>query len=300
MTCGGLCPGLNSVIRSLVITLCYTYGVKRIKGFRYGFEGLKPGMGGGGTWMWLDPRVVESIHHFGGSLIGTSRGPQPVSSMVDCLVTEGVSVLFTIGGDGTLRGASAICEEIHRRKLCISVIGVPKTIDNDIPLTERSFGFATAVARAVSAISSAHCEAFSHERGLALVKLMGRDSGFIALEATIASGDVNLCLIPECKFDLDSVVAFVEHRLAIRNHCVVVVAEGAGQDCFGAGAEAERDASGNVRFVDVGVELKKVFEKRLKGITLKYIDPSYIIRSAPADPHDEEVRDNRCCCNLNC
>jgi 6-phosphofructokinase 1 len=166
---------------------------------------------------------------------------------------------------------------------------VPKTIDNDVPLTERSFGFATAVARAVEAISSAHCEAFPHKKGLALVKLMGRESGFIALEATIASGDVNLCLLPECEFDVEVILRFIENRFERRNHCVVVVAEGAGQKCFGGDKEKDHDVSGNVKLVDVGIALKNVFEKRLPGTKLTYIDPSYIIRSAPADPHDEEV-----------
>jgi 6-phosphofructokinase 1 len=181
--------------------------------------------------------------------------------MVDTLVKENVSMLFTIGGDGTLRGAKAICDEILFRSLPISVIGVPKTIDNDIPITERTFGFNTAVSRAVEAISSAHCEAFSHRRGVALVKLMGRDSGFIALNATMASGDVNLCLIPECKFDLDTIVDYIENRLRRRSHCLIVVAEGAGQDCFGAGASGEKDKSGNTVFVDVGIELKVILSK---------------------------------------
>lgn len=174
--------------------------------------------------------------------------------MVATLVREQVSILFTIGGDGTLRGAAALCEEIARQGLKIGVVGVPKTIDNDIPLMDRSFGFHTAVSRAVEAIRAAHCEAFSHRRGVALVKLMGRDSGFIALHATIASGDVNLCLIPECDFEVETVLRYVEHRLETRNHCVIVVAEGAGQKNFG--STGERDPSGNVRFVDVGIELK--------------------------------------------
>ena len=286
VTCGGLCPGLNSVLRALVLSLTYGYGVKTIKGFRFGFEGL----GEQSSFDLMTPDTVRQIHHFGGSLIGTSRGPQKPETMVDCLVREKVSILFVIGGDGTLRGGRAICQEISRRNLRISVVGVPKTVDNDVPLMERTFGFETAVARAVDAISAAHCEAFSQRDGIGLVKLMGRDSGFIALHATVASGEVNLCLIPECDFSPDRVVEYVEDRLARRGHCVIVVAEGAGQKCFRPppGSEQEFDASGNVRFVDVGLELKRLIEKRIPRATLKYIDPSYMIRSAPADPHDEQ------------
>lgn len=180
---------------------------------QYGYEGLSAK----GEIMMLTPDVVTSIHHFGGSLIGTSRGPQNVHEMVDCLEREKISVLFTIGGDGTLRGANAVCDEISRRHLSVCVLGVPKTIDNDIPLMQRTFGFNTAVSRAVEAIASAHCEAFSHRNGVALVKLMGRDSGFIALEAAIASGDVNLCLIPEAPFDVDVVIELSSFFLCARD-----------------------------------------------------------------------------------
>lgn len=256
-----------------MLTLWWSYGVRKIKGFRFGFQGLNSEIG---KWKDLDPDVVSNIHHFGGSLIGTSRGPQEVDDMITTLQREKVSILFTIGGDGTLKGAKALSERILEKKLDISVIGIPKTIDNDIPLMEKTFGFNTAVERAVTAIESGHCEAWSHERGVAIVKLMGRDSGFIAVEASIASGEVNLCLIPEHCFDLDNVTDYVKNRLQARNHCLIVVAEGAGQHCFGALDEV--DVSGNERFVDVGVELKKHLQKSIPDITLKYIDPSYMIR----------------------
>lgn len=284
VTCGGLCPGLNSVLRSLVLTLWYSYGVRSIKGFRYGYEGLNPRKG---AHMELNPDVVSRIHNFGGSLIGSSRGPQDIHDMITTLERENVSILFTIGGDGTLKGSHALSEEILKRGLKISVVGIPKTIDNDIPLMDRTFGFSTAVERAVNAIQAAHCEAFSQPNGVAVVKLMGRDSGSIACEASLASGDVNLCLIPEVDFDLTCVTDYVQRRLDSRGHCVVVVAEGAGQKLF-KDRNLGNDASGNARLGDIAGELKKHFEKHLKEPTVKYIDPSYIIRSAPASAHDEE------------
>jgi 6-phosphofructokinase 1 len=272
------------VLRALVMTLWYSYGVRNIKGFRYGYEGLNSKTG---TLMMLTPEVVSNIHYYGGSLIGTSRGPQDIGDMIATLQKENISILFAIGGDGTLRGAHALCEEILKRQLCISVVGVPKTIDNDIPLMERTFGFSTAVERAVGAIQAAHCEAYSQPNGVALVKLMGRESGAIACEASLASGDVNLCLIPEVDFDLDCVLHYVQQRLDCRSHCVVVVAEGAGQKLF-ADRNLGNDASGNARLGDIGGELKKHLERSLRNPTVKYIDPSYIIRSAPATAPDEE------------
>ena len=259
--------------------------MRTIKGFKYGYEGLNENS----SFDLLTPTTVSRIHGFGGSAIGTSRGPQNVSIMVDTLVRENVSILFTIGGDGTLRGAEAITTEIKMRKLLISIVGIPKTIDNDIPLMERTFGFSTAVSRAVEAIKSAHCEAHSHRNGISIVKLMGRDSGFVAASAAIASGEVNLCLIPECEFDLNCVTDYIRSRLAIRDHCLIVVAEGAGQHLFQAD-DSPKDKSGNTRFIDIGIELKRELSERLKdlNITLKYIDPSYIIRSAPATSADEE------------
>jgi 6-phosphofructokinase 1 len=286
VTCGGLCPGLNDVIRAIVLSLNHHYGVRTVFGFRYGYEGLT--YRHGHTPTELTPGMVQDIHQQGGTILGSSRGSQDFSEMVDTLERMNVGILFTIGGDGTLRGAQSIAEEIGRRNLKIGVIGIPKTIDNDISYTERSFGFTTAVSEATSAIYAAHSEAAGARNGIGLVKLMGRHSGFIAAFATLANSDVNFCLVPEVRFGLKSFLESLGQRLETRLHAVVVVAEGAGQDLME--AELERDASGNIRLGDIGVFLKdqitNYFKKGGMEVTLKYIDPSYTIRSMPASPPD--------------
>ncbi len=286
VTCGGLCPGLNDVIRSIVRSLHYHYGVRTMFGFRYGYEGLTYRCGH--VPMELTPELVENIHHHGGTVLGSSRGPQDISEMVDTLERMNIGLLFAIGGDGTLRGAQAIADEVRQRGLKIGVIGIPKTIDNDISYTQRSFGFATAVAEATRAIYSAHAEAEGARNGVGLVKLMGRESGFIAAYATLANSLVNCCLVPEIPFTLDRLLPVLRERLEKRGHAVIVVAEGAGQNLMK--ASGIRDASGNVKFGDIGVFLKERINEYFKNarieLSLKYIDPSYIIRSMPADPHD--------------
>lgn len=286
VTCGGLCPGLNDVIRAIVLSLHYHYGVQTVFGFRFGYEGLTHN--NGHTPLELNPDMVRDIHQQGGTILGSSRGPQDVSEMVDTLERMNVGILFAIGGDGTLRGAQAISLEIARRNLKIAVIGIPKTIDNDISNVQRSFGFETAVSEASKAICAANNEATGAWNGVGLVKLMGRESGFIAAYATLATTEVNFCLIPEISFSLDTFLQSLRKRLENRRHAVVVVGEGAGQqlmECSG-----ESDASGNVRFSDIGVFLKEQITAYFKDIgmemTLKYIDPSYTIRSMPANPHD--------------
>lgn len=286
VTCGGICPGVNEVIRSLVMSLFYHYGVKSVFGFPYGFEGL--------TWRYghtpleLTPQSVNFIHGMGGSILGTSRGPQDVTEMVDTLERMNISILFTIGGDGTLKGARAIAEEVGRRGLKISVIGIPKTIDNDISFIHKSFGFETAVTEASKVTNSAHNEATGARNGVGLVKLMGRDSGFIAAYSVLADNNVNFCLVPEAPFTLDGFLNALRERLKRRGHAVIVVAEGAGQDLMP--TEDERDASGNCRLGDIGLFLKDAitrdFRERGIALSLKYIDPSYTIRSVPATPHD--------------
>jgi len=254
VTCGGLCPGLNNVIRSIVLTLTYAYRVTRMVGFRYGYAGLA--LRSGFDPILLTPEVVENIHEHGGSLLGSSRGPQELGDMIDTLVKWNVGVLFAIGGDGTLKGASALSQEARRRGLPISVIGVPKTIDNDLEWIERSFGFATAVEAADNALVAAHAEARGAWNGVGLVKLMGRDSGFIAAHTSLANSDVNFCLVPEVPFQLEGEGGFLhvlEDRLDQKHHAVVVVAEGAGQGILQAPQHLTRDASGNVRYQDIGV-----------------------------------------------
>ena len=286
VTCGGLCPGLNDVIRAIVMGLFYHYGVKTVFGFRYGYEGL--GYRYGHTPLELDPEMVDDIHKEGGTILGTSRGPQDISEMVDTLERMNLGLLFTIGGDGTLRGARAISEEIGRRGLKIGVIGIPKTIDNDISYVEASFGFETAVAESRTAIFSAHTEATGARNGIGLVKLMGRQAGFIAAHAALANNDVNFCMVPEVRFTLEAFLRALRERLENRGHAVIVVGEGAGQDLVG--ISGERDASGNIRLGDIGIFLRDTIRNYFKGaemkVDLKYIDPSYTIRSMPANPHD--------------
>ena len=285
VTCGGLCPGLNDVIRGITMVLWHRYGVRNILGLRYGYEGLIPSYRH--HPLELTPEVVEDIHKDGGTILGTSRGPHEVGQMVDFLVSNEIDMLFTIGGDGTQRGALAIAKEIGKRRLKISVVGIPKTIDNDIMYTERSFGFETAVAMSQVPITCAHMEAKGVLNGIGLVKLMGRDSGFIAAHATLASSDVNLVLVPEVPFRLEGFLSFLEKRLKRKSHAVIVVAEGSGQDLV---PSEVTDASGNKKLGDVGIFLKKAIIDHFKDsgteVTVRYIDPSYTIRSAPANAND--------------
>jgi 6-phosphofructokinase 1 len=284
LTAGGLCPGLNNVIKGLVEILTYDYGIKTIYGIRYGFAGLVPTFGY--KPLLLNPDVVDTIHELGGTILGSSRGQQPTDEIVDTLVRMNINVLFVIGGDGSLRCARDVAEECLKRNLKISVVGVPKTIDNDLHFVGRSFGFETAVAEATAVIRNAHMEAKGTYNGIGLVKLMGRDSGFIAAYATIANPVVNFCLIPEIDFSTEELLAAVERRFASgKTHTVIVVAEGAGQrliDGEGAGV----DASGNVLKKDIGEFLKRHLTNhfKAKGIesSVKYFDPSYMIRSVPA------------------
>jgi len=294
VTCGGLCPGLNDVIRSIVLQLHYGYGVRRILGFRYGYAGLSSRVGH--EPLSLTPPLVESLHEHGGTLLGSSRGPQDVGDMIDTLVRLGVGILFVIGGDGGLRGANALYEEVTRRNLPIAVIGVPKTIDNDLQWTWRSFGFATAVEAAKRVILAAHAEATGAWNGVGLVKLMGRHSGFIAVGATLASNDVNFCLVPEVPFTLDGDGGFLqtlEERLNLKHHAVVVVAEGAGQELLQEPDNVQKDASGNIRLADIGVFLREKivdhFRQRGKDVPVRYIDPSYSIRSQPTNAFDSTL-----------
>lgn len=292
VTCGGLCPGLNNVIRSLVNELYYRYGVKRTIGIKYGYEGFIPGYNH--EFIELTPQDIANIHLTGGTILGTSRGNQDIGQIVDTLEILNINILFTIGGDGTLRGAHAIYEEIARRNLKISVAGVPKTIDNDINLIQKTFGFETAFTIANDIIRSAHNEASGAYNGIALLKLMGRDSGFIAAHAALSIQDVNFVLIPEMDFDLYGPYGFLKvlrKRLEERQHALIVVAEGAGQHFF---SEDEKtyDASGNVKNKDIGLylkaKIKEEFEAKNFPFTLKYIDPSYIIRSAAANANDSK------------
>lgn len=292
VTCGGLCPGLNDVIRSIVMESYYRYGAKKIYGIRYGYNGLNPAKGY--DPIELTPDIVRDIHMDGGTILGSSRGgTDNMNILIDTLERMKVNILYTIGGDGTLKGAHEISRIAMERGMKLVVVGVPKTIDNDISFMQRSFGFETAFSKAVKAIVTAHVEAKGAPNGIGLVKLMGRNSGFIAANATLAMNDVNYVLVPEIPFELDGengLLRHLEKRLFERQHAVICVAEGAGQDLVARDNNAEKDASGNVKLKDIGVFLKEKIESHFKNkgieINLKYIDPSYIIRSAPAVPND--------------
>lgn len=297
VTCGGLCPGTNNVIRSVFHELYYRYGVKDILGIRYGFQGLNPRLGQ--PPLALTPELVKPIHTWGGTFLGSSRGAHDVSAMVDFLDRElGVDLLFTVGGDGTQRGTHALAEEVGRRGLPVAVVGIPKTIDNDVAFVWRTFGFYTALEKAREVIQGAHVEATGAPNGVGLVKLMGRDAGFIAAGATLASQEVNFTLIPEVPFALEGPGGFfeaLEKRLAARGHAVVVTAEGAGQHLFPDEAGEVRDASGNLKHRDIGLLLRdritEHFCERNLPLTLKYFDPSYLIRSVPANTDDALLSD---------
>jgi 6-phosphofructokinase 1 len=286
VTCGGLCPGVNDVIRSVVLSLYHRYGVHKVYGFRFGYEGLVPRTGQ--DPLELTPAAVNPIHEAGGTVLGSSRGPQDPAEMVRTLVDRKVGILFAIGGDGTLRGAQQIAAEAARQGVALSVIGIPKTIDNDVSYVQKTFGFETAVAEARRATHAAHIEAVAARNGIGLVKLMGRDSGFIAANSVLADSHVNFCLIPEVPFTLPRFLAELKERLERRQHALIVVAEGAGQDVMEKTAGC--DASGNVRYGDIGIflrdEIKAYFKQTGMEISIKYIDPSYTIRSVPANAHD--------------
>ncbi|MFW6362574.1 MAG: ATP-dependent 6-phosphofructokinase [Spirochaeta sp.] len=291
VSCGGLCPGINDVLRAVVRTLWYRYGVRRITGIRNGYKGLIAEYGI--APINLDPDRVDDIHKIGGSILGTSRGGgERTEEIVDTIERMNLNILFTIGGDGTQKGSLAIAREIERRGLKISIIGIPKTIDNDFEYIQRSFGFETAVARATEAVTAAHVEAQSVINGIGLVKVMGRESGFIAAYTALASHEANFVLIPEVPFELDGpngLIANLIDRLQRRRHAVVIVAEGAGQDLLKRDS-TQTDDSGNIVLGDIGVYLKAKIAAAFKkaGIhqNLKYIDPSYMIRSSVAVPTD--------------
>ncbi|MDD2460884.1 MAG: ATP-dependent 6-phosphofructokinase [Kiritimatiellia bacterium] len=291
VTAGGLCPGLNHVIKGLVEILMFDYGIKTIYGIRYGYAGLIPRFGY--NPIMLDTDKVDTIHEHGGTMLGSSRGQQDTGEIVDALARMNINILFCIGGDGSLRCAHDISEECRRRKLSISVIGIPKTIDNDLHFVGRSFGFETAVAEATQIIQAAHTEAKGTFNGIGLVRLMGRDSGFIAAYATLANPVVNFCLIPELDFEMEGphgLLAALSYRFdRYKDHAVIVVAEGAGQRHIAAEPE-RRDASGNILKKDIGEYLRQRitqhFKTNKREASVKYFDPSYTIRSVPAKGTD--------------
>lgn len=290
VTCGGLCPGLNSVIRAAFLELFYNYGVRRVLGIRNGYLGLNPVEGL--PALELNPDAVREIHNLGGTILQSSRGPQDPSVMVDFLQEHEVDILFCVGGDGTQRGARALYDEITRRGLRKVVVGIPKTIDNDIPYVWMTFGYATALEKAQEALRAAHVEARGVKNGISIVKLMGRDAGFIAAGGALASQEANFVLVPEVEFPLDGNNGFLgalERRIVDRSHALVVVAEGAGQHLFHE-RDAIQDASGNVKNNDIGPflrdRIRDYFAQRGIPVVVRYIDPSYLIRSVPPNAWD--------------
>src|SRR5260221_4827709 len=295
VTCGGLCPGMNNVIRALFLELHHTYGVAEVLGFRGGYQGLDPGHGPEPTV--ITSAFVDQIHQHGGTILGTSRGPVDMAGAVENLIRRDVHILFTVGGDGTQRGANALFQEARQRGHPLSVVGIPKTVNNDVAFVARTFGYFTAVEEAVKVLDRAHTEARSVHNGLALIKLMGRHAGFIAAGATVANQDVNFTLIPEVPFKLDGpngLLLELKERLKKRAHAVVVVAEGAGQELF-EDAPADKDPSGNIKLKDIGLllreRIKDYFKEANIPITMRYFDPSYLIRSSPANAADSILCD---------
>ena len=292
VTCGGLAPGLNNVIRSAFLELRHNYGVKRVLGIRDGYLGLTAASG-------LEPidlstYLVHGINHWGGTVLGSSRGAQDPAAMVDFLEAHGIDMLFCIGGDGTQRGAHAIHEEVAKRGLDKSIVGIPKTIDNDVPYVSWSFGFQSALEVASEVLRGAHVEAHGAPNGIGLVKLMGRGAGYIAAGAAVANQEVNFVLVPEVEFPLDGFLEALEARLAEKDHAVVVAAEGAGQHLIPRD-QLEYDKSGNVRLADIGLflkdEINRHFAEQGIEVNLKYIDPSYAVRSVPANAWDRILTD---------
>ena len=295
VTCGGLCPGLNDVIRSLFLELYHAYGVKEVLGFRGGYQGLDPACRD--EPLLLTSAFVDGIHQLGGTVLGTSRGPVNIRRAVNNLIRRRVNILFTIGGDGTQRGGHELFQEAKKRGHALSVVGIPKTVDNDVAFVQRTFGYLTAVEEAAQVLHRAHTEARSVHNCISLVKLMGRHAGFIAAGATVASQDVNFTLVPEVPFKLEGprgFLAAVKKRLRQRAHAVIVLAEGAGQDLLRNSA-AQRDASGNVRLKDIGWFLRERLEAYFKAegvpVVMRYFDPNYLVRSSPANAEDSILCD---------
>jgi 6-phosphofructokinase 1 len=290
VTSGGLCPGINDVVRSVVMTLHYHYRVESITGIRYGLRGF---VAEDAPPIPLRPDEIKSIHMHGGSLLGSSRGSPEMEDIVRYLDRHAISLLFMIGGDGTQKAVEQIAKATREAGLAVAVVGIPKTIDNDILYVDQTFGFSTAVSLARESLHAAHAEATGAYNGVGLVRLMGRASGFIAAEAALASEEANFVLVPEVPFQLEGpngVLSHLHRRLVNRRHALVVVAEGAGQDYLKSDSEQRHDASGNPILGDIGrylrTRIEEYFGERDLPVTVKYIDPGYTIRSAPANASD--------------
>uniref|UniRef100_A0A7S1RYX3 Phosphofructokinase domain-containing protein n=1 Tax=Alexandrium catenella TaxID=2925 RepID=A0A7S1RYX3_ALECA len=283
VTCGGLCPGLNSIIREVTNTLWHQYDVRHIYGIQAGYNGLsnpekhKP--------IQLSPDKVRDIHMKGGSILKAGRGGFNPEQICDRLERLGINMVFTVGGDGTQHASHLLYEEAKRRNLDISIVGLPKSIDNDILFFDKTFGFDSAVSTAADIMRNGWVEATSCDKGVGIVKLMGRDAGFVAMHAALASTIVDLVMIPEVNVKLEDVIEHIDSTLARKNFMLIAIAEGAGQEFVATG---EKDATGHTKYGDIGTFLRDEINAHLKksGGRSFYIDPSYIIRSCPIRPND--------------
>eukprot|EP00668_Euglena_longa_P014128 GGOE01018102.1.p1 GENE.GGOE01018102.1~~GGOE01018102.1.p1 ORF type:complete len:494 (+),score=144.75 GGOE01018102.1:38-1483(+) len=283
---GGLCPGLNSVIEELVRTLD-TYNADTIYGIRYGFLGFD-------TTEYmpliLTPHSVLNIHQRGGTILGTCRGSFNEDLILKFLKECNIGQMYVIGGDGSHRAAlriHALCKEHQLR--CV-VVGIPKTIDNDILFFDKTFGFDTAVEVASKVIDCSFVEASSVKNGVGVVKVMGRDSGFVARNAALSNNVVDACLIPEVPFEIKGnggLLPWLDGHLATKHCAVIVICEAAGQQhlpCLG------KDPTGHNIYEDTGKWLKKAIETHWQETGQEgkvfLIDPSYMLRSVPANTGD--------------
>ncbi|HEY8479274.1 MAG TPA: 6-phosphofructokinase [Spirillospora sp.] len=254
LTGGGDCPGLNAVIRAVVRKGVQVFGYEFV-GFRSGWRGPLEG-----DTVALDVQAVRGILPRGGTILGSSRtNPLKVEGGVerikDNLAGLGVDALIAIGGEDTL----GVARELHASG--VNVVGVPKTIDNDLNATDYTFGFDTAVNIGMEAVDRLHTTAESHHRAL-ICEVMGRHAGWIALHVGMAAG-ANVILIPERPFDIDKVVEYVESRFKTRYAPIIVVAEGAHPADGGLQLQTgERDAFGHVRLGGIGQALADEIEKR--------------------------------------
>jgi len=282
VTCGGLCPGLNSVIRDVTKSCFELYGVQSVIGFHGGFSGIFS--------MPFERLTLEStqgIQNLGGTILSSARGGFDADRILNKLEDLRISQLFIVGGDGSMRGARELVVAITKRPWPVAIIGIPKTIDNDIGLIDHSFGFQTAVEETLRAVRAAKVEAACSINGVGVVQCMGRHAGYIAAQVTLASAEVDLCIIPEVPIAIDGSLDVLEHVIRVvekKGHAVVVVAEGAGENLLG--KSEEFDASGNRRLRPIGPWIKEAIAERLTmrglGRQVRLIDPSYMVRSVAA------------------
>ena len=288
VTCGGLCPGINDVIRAIVMTASQVYNIPSVLGVRFGFQGFLNASDEELGVVELTPDRVCHIHEFGGSILGSTYGygGQTPKDIVNALERLNVNVLFAIGGDGTMHNALELQQEVARRGRKLSIIGFPRTIDNDIAFIPQSFGFETAVSKATEAIRCAYTEASSLPNGIGIVKIMGRQSGFIAANAALTFRNVNFVLVPEVPFSITGekgIVPAVEQVLRQHGEAVIVVAEGVGPNVVD-GPYPQDYGDGVVNAIRSAI--KKHMAAKGIDCTIKYIDPSYMIRAVPAAAND--------------